>query len=183
MKDVAGHVVLLRGANVGGKNVFKVAPLMKKLAALDIVNLGAAGTFIVRAKVSPARIRRELEAALPFKPRMSIVTAKEIVELVESEPFKNVKFVPHKLRGWAAVLEGPAKARPKLPIEKRPGALWSVRFERVAGRFALGIWRRPAAGGFVFPSDVVERAMGVSATTRFWETLVRLAALISSRRR
>jgi hypothetical protein len=52
-----------------------------------------------------------------------------------------------------------------------------VRLDRIEGRFALGLWqRRP--GGFVFPNQVVEKAVGVPATTRWWETIKRVADII-----
>jgi len=68
------------------------------------------------------------------------------------------------------------RLRPKLPVVVPAGKAWQVRLERAQGRFALGLWQR-GTGGFVFPSHVVERALGVTATTRWWETLERVAVL------
>jgi hypothetical protein len=34
--------------------------------------------------------------------------------------------------------------------------------------------------GFLFPSNVVESALGVAATTRWWETLQRIALLLEA---
>jgi len=57
------------------------------------------------------------------------------------------------------------------------GKAWSVRFDRVQGVFALGLsQRRPE--GFLFPNQVVERAVGVPATTRRWETFERIGTYI-----
>ena len=66
-----GHVVFLRAANVGGRNVFKPAQLARDLAHLDVVNVGAAGTFVVRGKASAAAVRREILERLPFEPTMA----------------------------------------------------------------------------------------------------------------
>ena len=44
-------VVFLRGVNVGGHKTFRPAALARELAALDLVNVGAAGTFVVRAAI------------------------------------------------------------------------------------------------------------------------------------
>jgi len=169
------HVVFLRAANVGGRNVFRPAQLVAALAELDVVNVGAAGTFVVRGKASAARIRAEILARLPFEPAIAVVPAKQVIELVDGKPFAGNRFSKN-LRGWVAVLDRQPASTPRLPVLVPAGAAWGVRLDRVRGRFALGLWhRRP--GGSVFPSQVVERALAVSATTRWWETIERVAAL------
>jgi uncharacterized protein (DUF1697 family) len=172
------HVVFLRAANVGGRNVFRPAQLALALKHLDVVNVGAAGTFVVRARATPAKIESELLARLPFAPPLAIVPARNVVDLVRSQPFAGVKLSP-KLRGWAAALCGRPTLRPTLPLSVPAGKAWSVRLDRVAGIFALGLFqRRP--GGFVFPSVIVEKALGAKATTRWWETLERVARIAQS---
>jgi uncharacterized protein (DUF1697 family) len=169
------HVVFLRAANVGGRNVFRPAQLVKALARLDVVNVGAAGTFVVRGKAGAAEIRREVLALLPFTPTLAVVKASEVVALVESAPFAGVRFSKGR-RGWVAVMDAKPRLRPALPVVVPAGGAWKVRLERVHGRFALGLLQR-GPGGSVYPSDVVERVLGVSATTRWWETLERVAAI------
>jgi uncharacterized protein (DUF1697 family) len=170
-----GHVVFLRAANVGGRNVFRPAELVRSLRHLDVVNVGAAGTFVVRGRASPAAIRREVRALLPFEPSLAVVPTRDVLALVEGRPFDGVEF-SKDLRGWVAALCGRPKARPVLPVAVPAGKDWSVRFERLEGPFALGLCRR-RPGGFVFPSQVVEKVLGVPATTRWWETLERAAEL------
>ena len=172
------NVVFLRGANVGGKNVFRPAQLALALAHLDAVNVGAAGTFVIRGKASAAVIRRELEKRLPFECHIGIRPAKDILALIRDDPFAGVK-ISRGLRAWVAVLGGKPKTVPRLPLAFPNGNEWSVRFDRVEGRFALGLWRRPARG-FVFPSNAVEGVLGVPATTRWWETFGRIAAVLES---
>ncbi len=169
------HVVFIRAANVGGKNVFRPAQLATALAHLGVVNVGAAGTFVVREKAGATEIRREIRAKLSFETAIAVLPAKQLVELVRSQPFRGVKF-SKQLRGWAAPLCGRAKMQPALPITVPEGTEWSVRFDRLEGPFALGLWHwRPR---FVFASQVVENAIGVPATTRWWETFERVAAVI-----
>jgi uncharacterized protein (DUF1697 family) len=169
------HVVFVRAANVGGRNVFRPAQLARELAALDVVNVGAAGTFVVRAKTSAAAVRREILARMPFEPTLVVVPAREVLALVARRPLARTR-VPRGARRWVAVLEGRPRLRAQLPLAVPPGKAWSVRLDRVEGCFALGVWRR-GPGGFVFPSHVAEKALGVSATTRWWETLERVAAV------
>ena len=172
------HVVFLRAANVGGKNVFRPAQLAASLAHLDAVNVGAAGTFVIRGKTSSASIRRELVQRLPFACPIAIRPAKEILELVRADPFAGVR-LSRDLRGWVAVLCAKPTSRPTLPLIFPKGKPWSVRLDRVEGAFAVGLFQRQPSG-FVFPSNSVETAFGVPATTRWWETFGRIAAVLES---
>jgi uncharacterized protein (DUF1697 family) len=172
------HVVFLRAANVGGKNVFRPARLAADLAHLEVVNVGSAGTFLVRGKATAAAIGREILARLPFEPTIAVVPAREVLALVRSAPFGRVAF-SRDLRRWVAVLAARPKARPALPLEVPAGKSWCVRLDRIDGAFALGLWRRRPRG-FVFPNQVVEDALGVPGTTRWWETFERIAALIEA---
>jgi uncharacterized protein (DUF1697 family) len=168
--------VFLRAANVGGKNVFRPAQVAADLAHLDVVNVGAAGTFLVRGTASAASIRREILAQVPFDLEISVRPVREILELVRSRPFAGVTF-SKDLRGWVAVLAKPPRTKPALPRSVPEGKAWSVRFDRVEGAFALGLSRR-RPGVSVFPNKVVEDSLGVRATTRWWETIERIAKLI-----
>lgn len=172
----AGHLVFLRAANVGGRNVFRPAELVRSLEHLDMVNVGAAGTFVVRGKAGAATIRREILAGLPFALSLAVVPADEVLALVSARPFGGVSF-SKDLRGWVAVLDGRPKVRPELPVVVPAGKEWSVRFERLEGPFALGLSRR-RPGRSVFPNQVVEKSLGIPATTRWWETFERVAEII-----
>jgi hypothetical protein len=54
------QVVLLKGVNVGGHRTFRPSVLAKQLERFDVVNVGAAGTFVVRKTVSRTKLRAEL---------------------------------------------------------------------------------------------------------------------------
>jgi uncharacterized protein (DUF1697 family) len=171
-----GHVVFLRAANVGGKNVFHPAELAAALRHLDVVNIGAVGTFVVRSTAPEEEIRTEILKRLPFRPELSVRPAREIAALVDSRPFEGVAF-SKDLRGWVAALAAPPAVRPALPLHDPPGAAWWVRFDRLDGAFALGLWqRRP--GNMIYPNQLVEKVLGVPATTRFWETVEKIAKLL-----
>src|SRR5258706_7844026 len=152
------HVVFLRAANVGGKNVFRPAQLVADLAHLDVVNVGAAGTFVVRGPASAAAIRREILARLPFEPGIAVRPAREIVALVQSRPFARVKLTKD-LRAWVAVLCGRAAARPTLPLDRPAGKQWSVRVDRLEGAYAIGLLQRREKVS-LYPNQVVEQALG-----------------------
>jgi len=53
-------VVFLRGVNVGGHKTFQPSVLARELSDFDVVNVGAAGTFVIRKTISQAMVRAEL---------------------------------------------------------------------------------------------------------------------------
>jgi hypothetical protein len=53
-------VVLLRGVNVGGHRTFRPTTLVEQLKHLDAVNIGAAGTFVIRQRITQVQLRAEL---------------------------------------------------------------------------------------------------------------------------
>jgi uncharacterized protein (DUF1697 family) len=65
---VTRYVVLLRGINVGGKNIVPMARLRDLLGELgyaDVVTYIASGNVILSSDRKPEAIKREIEAALP----------------------------------------------------------------------------------------------------------------------
>src|SRR6266849_10546746 len=60
-------VVFLRGVNVGGHKTFRPSVLARELSDFDVVNVGAAGTFVVRKPGSRAKFRAALLLKLPFE--------------------------------------------------------------------------------------------------------------------
>src|SRR5258705_3670363 len=80
-------VVFMRAVNVGGYQKFQPAGLAKKMANLDVVNIGAAGTFVVRARVSEKALRKKMLAGMGFEPAMMICPAEAVIELWKSKPF------------------------------------------------------------------------------------------------
>jgi hypothetical protein len=87
-------VVLLRGVNVGGHRTFRPSALAEQLKHLDAVNIGAAGTFVIRRPVSRAQLRTELARRLPFDTQVMICDGREIVRLVSHDHFAGQRVRP-----------------------------------------------------------------------------------------
>jgi uncharacterized protein (DUF1697 family) len=174
-------VVFLRGVNVGGTRVLQPSQLTKELAHLGVINVGAAGTFVVRSGGSHERLRAEFLRRLKFPAEMMICRGSDITRLVAEEPFPAVDR-EGDVRRFLSILSTPPRLRPELPLEVPTGESWQVRFIRISGRFALAWWRR-LGSSFVDPNTVAERRLGVAATTRNWNTIVRIAAVLDRLKR
>src|SRR6478752_7357751 len=80
-------VVFLRGVNVGGYRTFRPSALAKALSAYDVVNVGAAGTFVVRKPGSRAKFRAALLRKLPFVSEVMLCDGRDLMRLETENPF------------------------------------------------------------------------------------------------
>jgi uncharacterized protein (DUF1697 family) len=165
-------VVFMRGVNVGGHQVFRPAELAKKLARLEVVNIGAAGTFVVHATIRHGELREELRRHLSFAAEFMITRASEVQKLVAMDPFRR-SLAAAEVRCSVSVLAKRPRSVPKLPLSQPAGEGWQVRIVGLQDRFALVLWRR-AGKPMIYPNEVVEKNFGVAATTRTWETILKV---------
>jgi uncharacterized protein (DUF1697 family) len=172
-------VVFMRGVNVGGHRRFRPGALAKDLAAFDVTSVGAAGTFVIRKNVSQATLHAELLQRLPFEPELMICRPSELLELARAEPFAEAG--PDKdLTRYVSVLEKCPRTFSGLPISQPAGDDWQVKIISTLGRFALSLHRR-LGRTLVYPNEVVEKRLGVSATTRNWNTIVAICDILTRR--
>jgi uncharacterized protein (DUF1697 family) len=170
-------VVFLRGVNVGGHRTFQPAALAKELAALDVVNVGAAGTFVVRKTIGQALLRAELAKRLPFEPELMICRARAVLDLAAGDPFAeddSSDGVTH----YVSVMAKRPKTLPDLPICQPAGDDWQVKVVAVSGCFALSLHRRQGPR-LVYPNEVAEKRFGVSTTTRNWNTIAAVCGILT----
>jgi uncharacterized protein (DUF1697 family) len=162
-------VVFLRGVNVGGRRTFQPRVLAQELVDFGAVNVGAAGTFVIRKAIGPRALRAEFLRRLPFEAELMICAARELIALACGEPFPEEP--SHKdARRFVSVLAKRPRMLPRLPISQPTGDQWQVQIVGVSGRFALSLWRR-LGRTIVYPNEVVEKKLGVPATTRNWNTI------------
>ncbi|HEY7529954.1 MAG TPA: hypothetical protein VIC56_04685 [Gemmatimonadota bacterium] len=168
-------VVFLRGVNVGGYRTFRPSLVARDLSAYDVVNVGAAGTFVVWKPGPRARFRAELLRRLPFQPEIVLCDGREILALEAQDPFAAERPRPDVVR-FVSVLTRPARARPALPLRLPPSGEWSLRVLGSKGRFVFGVYRRHMkAIGYL---DRIDRLFGASVTTRNWNTVLAIARIL-----
>lgn len=159
-------VVFFRAVNVGGHQNFQPSVLAKQLAEFGVVNIGAAGTFVVRENVSQTQLRDEILRRLPFKPELMICLARDVLALARGNWFGDAP-VGKDVGRFVSVLQKAPRTKPPLPLEQPAGQEWEVRIVAFTGRFALSVRRL----GQTYSNAVVEKHLGVPATTRNWNTI------------
>jgi len=169
--------VFLRGVNVGGHRTFRPSLLANTLAHLGVVNVGAAGTFVVRETVGRAALKKEFLRALPFDAEVIVCSGRELLALVASDPFPT-RLLPGHVRRFLTVMAKPPTHIPPLPLRFPASAPWQISFVAIAGVFACGLWRR-LGDAFVDPNSVTEKVLGVRSTTRNWNTIEKIRDVLS----
>jgi uncharacterized protein (DUF1697 family) len=171
-------VVFLRGVNVGGRKAFQPTAFVRDMAAFDVVNIGAAGTFVVRKRLAEAALRAELIRRLPFEAEVMICRARDVLDLAAAEPFGSAPRDKDVAR-YVTILARRPRTLPGLPICRPEGKDWQVKVVAVVGRFVLSLHRRMGRS-LVYPNEVVEKKLGVSATTRNWNTIAAISCILQS---
>ncbi len=168
-------VIFFRAANVGGHQVFKPGELAKKLKHLDVVNIGAAGTFVVRGKGAVASVKTAVLAELSFQPEMYIFQGRDVLELANSKPFE--KPPPgDDITRYVTILQKAPRTPVSLPLELPVDGPWEVKFFAMSGPFLLS-YQRPGKKK-LYPNAVAEKQVGVPATTRNWNTIVAIGKIL-----
>jgi len=166
------HVVLLRGVNVGGHRIFRPARLAEQLQHLGAVNIGAAGTFVIRNAVTQAQLRAELAERLPFDTDIMICPSREFAKLLSRDWFGGRPSRPDIVRFVSVLSRAPRLALP-LPLTVPARGQWLLRVLARDGRFVIGEYRRQMkAIGYLGNLD---RVFGSSATMRNWNTITAIA--------
>jgi uncharacterized protein (DUF1697 family) len=168
-------VVLLKGVNVGGHRTFRPSRLATQLQRFDVVNVGAAGTFIVRKTVSRTRLRAAIARRLPFQADIMICDGREILRFVDDNPFGDERLAVDIVR-FVSVLAKSRRASARLPLTLPPRGRWSLKVLECRRHFVFGLYRREMkAIGYL---GQLEKAFGVSVTTRNWNTMLAIARIL-----
>jgi uncharacterized protein (DUF1697 family) len=170
-------VVFLRGVNVGGHRTFRPSILARELSSYDVVNVGAAGTFVVRNPVSRAKFRAALVSKLPFEAQIVLCEGRDLLRLEMENPFGTQPSPPDVVR-FVSILSKAGGARASLPVAFPPDGEWLVRVIASEGQFVFGMYRRHMKTiGYL---GQIDKLYGVPATTRNWNTIIAVTRILKS---
>lgn len=173
------YIALFRGINVGGNNVLPMKELVSMLENIGLVNVRTyiqSGNAIFQCKTEdrPALVRAigaAIKASRGFEPQVLLLALDELKQAIDLNPFS--KAVPNTLHlnFLAAVPEHPDLAT----LEHIK--LASERFELIGNVFYLhapdGIGRSKLAAN-------TEKLLGVTATSRNWQTACRIMQMANA---
>jgi uncharacterized protein (DUF1697 family) len=173
-------VVLLRGVNVGGHRTFRPATLAKQLKHLGAVNIGAAGTFVIRRPVTRRELRAALARRLPFDTEIAICSGREIVRLLSQHHFAGQP-VGSDIVPFVSVLCKAPRSVPATPMTFPSTGRWLLRIIARDKRFVFGVYRRHMkVVGYL---GMFDRVFGVPVTTRNWNTICAIARVLGHEER
>ena len=168
-------VVLLRGVNVGGHRTFRPSQLAAKLKHLEAVNIGAAGTFVIRKRITRAKLRAEFERLLPFGTSIAIVDGRDILRMTEPNRFSRASLPGGTVR-FVSVLCARPRVWPTLPIQFPSRGPWLVKIVARDRRFVAGLYRHDMKTiGYLGKLD---QLFGAPLTTRNWGTIRAVAGVL-----
>jgi uncharacterized protein (DUF1697 family) len=170
-------VVLLRGVNVGGHRTFRPSRLAEQLKHLDVVNIGAAGTFVVRRPIGRTALRAEFAGRLPFDATIMICQARDIVGLMSLDYFSGYAVRPDVVR-FVSVLSRAPRSAPPVPMSLPATGTWLVKILARENRFVIGVYRRRMKA--IGCLGTLDRIFGAPATTRNWNTVGAIAKVLAA---
>jgi uncharacterized protein (DUF1697 family) len=173
-------VVFLRGVNVGGHRTFRPSILARELSAYDVVNVGAAGTFVVRKPGSRAKFRAELLRRLPFQTEVMLCDGRDFLSLEKENPFGTAPARPDIVR-FVTILSRAGRVGTSVPLTLPPDGEWLVRVIGSKNRFVFGEYRRHMKTiGYL---GQIDKRFGASATTRNWNTIAAIVKILKDRKK
>jgi uncharacterized protein (DUF1697 family) len=170
-------VVLLRGVNVGGHRTFRPTTLARQLKHLDAVNIGAAGTFVIRRPVTRAQLHAEMARRLPFDTEIMICRGREIARLLSQDHFAGQPVRPDFVR-FVSVLSKRPRSAPPTPVSFPPSGKWLLKILGRDDRFVFGVYRRRMK--VISYLGTFDRLFGVPVTTRNWNTITAIAKVLGN---
>jgi len=175
------YVALLRGINVGGSKLIKMAELSRIFTSMGLKNvktlIQSGNVLFESTKTDPIALTKQIEKALRgavgFEVPVVLRTIAELEAIVKLNPFKKAKSDSDATL-YVTFLVEPLKTRPKIPllsakkdcevIHLNPREVFTV-------AFAMPNGRRGESMAFI------EKEFGKSVTTRNWNTVIKILAL------
>jgi len=174
-REIVALVAFLRGVNVGGHRAFRPRVLAEELARYDVVNVGAAGTFVIRRPITRAQLRAELSRRLPFTAQVMICEGRELLALRADDLFRKAPKGPDVVR-FVSVMAKRPRLVPTTPINLPREGTWLLRILATENRFLVGVYRRRMRViGYL---GTIDRLLGVAVTTRNWNTITSVVKVL-----
>ena len=183
---MATYISLLKGINVGGKNLIKMADLRKSYENLGFQNIRTylqSGNVIVTAKETELKelehkISLQIKRDFGFDILVIALTPDKLVQIIHKNPFlKKPDIEPDFL--YVSFLSTNPDLSEKKAIEKKLQNREEIAFTDIA----FYMYCPEGYGKTKLTNSILEKTLKVGATTRNWKTtneLLKIAREISS---
>jgi uncharacterized protein (DUF1697 family) len=172
-------VVFLRGVNVGGYRTFRPSVLARQLSGYDVVNVGAAGTFVVRKPGPRAKFRAELMRRLPFEAEIIFCDGRDLIRLEMDNPFAGEPSRADLVR-FVRIQPKASRESLSIPVVLPADGEWLVRVIGAREQFVFGMYRRHMKTiGYLGQMD---KLFGGKATTWSWNTIMEVVRVLKAQR-
>lgn len=174
------YAVLLRGINLGGKRKLAMADLRALLAELDYADvrthLNSGNAVFTSPRTEPAELEKRIEHGIEAELGMTVAclvrTAEQLRATVADNPLDDAATDGSKLMAhFLSARPDPGALAAYDPAELDPEHV-RVGDAVVYQWCPNGLREAPAVGSFA------ERHLGVTVTTRNWNTVTRLALML-----
>jgi len=172
------YIAFLRGINVSGKNLIKMTDLKQMFEDMKFKKVS---TYIQSGNVTfdtketdvitlGRKIEKGLHKALGYELSVFVRTKSSLKEIIEQAPFKEYE----REKCYVAFFDEPSKkALPEFPYYNEKAGVLIFEWHDT---HAFCISRQTAKGDWGFPNPMIEKEMGISATTRNWNTVMKMGS-------
>jgi len=169
------YVAFLRGINVGGHKLIKMADLVRIFTSAGCrevrTYIQSGNVIFTSALTDTDYLTNKLEAALTkalgYQVPMFLKTLPELKAIVRRDPFKAFVTETDAMR-FIVFFRGELPQQLKLPLSSTTDNLDVFAIKHGA---AFVIARRKKNGSCGFPNGFIEKQFGLLATTRNWSSL------------
>jgi uncharacterized protein (DUF1697 family) len=174
-------ILLLRGINVGGRNILPMKELVRDLESLQLTNIKTyiqSGNVVFQAskKLSTsfaAKIAKKIESRHGFKPYILLLSAEQLEHAAAANPFPETEAEPKTLHLSFLDSVPSAPNLDSLAAAKAPSEQFHLKDTVFYLHAPDGIGRSKLAAK-------VEKCLGVPATARNWRTVQKLRQMAST---
>jgi uncharacterized protein (DUF1697 family) len=120
------------------------------------------------------RIREKLRDLLGYEPGVLFRAARQLETILTAAPFKGFETEPG-IKRYVVFLSQKPRSKPRLPLVSFKEGLEAVGMKNLD---VFVVSRRKKNGCYGFPSNFIEKELGVRATSRNWSTMTKLVELV-----
>ena len=161
---------------LAGTGRFVRASSPGELKDYDVVNVGAAGTFVVRKSGRRSKFRADVLRRLPFEAQVALCDGRDLLRLETENPFAAESARPDIVR-FVGIFLRAGRSRADIPFALPPRGKWMVRVIASNQRFVFGVYRRHMRT--ISYLSQIDKRLGVPMTIRNWNTILAVARIVT----